>query len=328
MVNVSGKQRVLTTAATLGLLLGIVGCGAGATGSPTTAGSSSATATGSVTGSAPGAGSASASASAASAAQQAAFAQLESQFSATIGVYAIDTGTGQTVTYQADTRFAYCSTMKAFAAEVLLQRDTDSQLQQTVHYSTSDLVDYSPVTSLHVTTGMTLNAIMTAAIEVSDNTAYNLMLQQIGGPTALQTALRNLGDKTTNVNRTEPTVNSATPGDPRDTTTPRAIAADLRAAVLGTDLTPARRTQLTAWLVGNTTGGPYIRAVVPADWKVADRTGNGDYGTRNDIAVLWPAGGGAPIVLAVLSHRGTAAAPSADALIADATKIVIAALGH
>jgi beta-lactamase class A len=261
------------------------------------------------------------------AAGQAAFARLESQFHATLGVYALDTGTGRTVTYRPDTRFAFCSTAKAFAAAALLKQDTDAQLKQTLHYTSADLVDYSPVTSQHVATGMTLQSVMTAAIEVSDNTAFNLMLQQIGGPSALQNVLRGIGDATSNVDRTEPTVNSATPGDTRDTTTPRAFAADLRAYVLGDELSDARRAQLTSWLEANTTGGPYIRASVPAGWKVGDKTGNGDYGTRNDIAVLWPSGGGAPIVLAVLSHRGTADASSDDALIADATALVLENLG-
>jgi beta-lactamase class A len=242
-------------------------------------------------------------------------------------VYAIDTGTGQSVAYNADTRFAFCSTAKAFAAAALLKKDSDAQLQQTVHYTSADLVDYSPVTSQHVATGMSLTSVMTAAIEVSDNTAFNLMLQQIGGPATLQGVLRGIGDDTTNMDRTEPTVNSATPGDTRDTTTPRAFTTDLRAYVLGDELSTARRAQLTGWLVANTTGGPYIRAAVPTGWKVGDKTGNGDYGTRNDIAVLWPSGGGAPIVLAVLSHRGTADASSDDALIAEATKIVLKGMG-
>ena len=255
-----------------------------------------------------------------------AFAQLQSRYHAQLGVYAVDTGTGRTVTFQADQRFAFCSTIKALAAGELLRRETDAQLAQTVTYSASDLVDYSPATSQHVTGGMSLTAVMTAAIEVSDNTALNLMLAQLGGPAALQNALRALGDTTTDVERTEPTVNSAVPGDVRDTATPRALAEDLRAFVLGDTLTPQRRALLTSWLKANTTGGPYIRAAVPAGWSVGDKTGNGDYGTRNDIAVLWPPQG-APIVIAVLSHRGSADADSADGLIADATKLALQQLG-
>jgi beta-lactamase class A len=257
----------------------------------------------------------------------AAFAKLETQFHAQLGVYAINTGTGRSVAYQADERFAFCSTIKAFAASVLLQRDTDQQFGKVISYSKSDLVDYSPVTSQHVGTGMTLTAILAAALDISDNTALNLMLNQIGGPAALQSALRGLGDTTTNVDRPEPGVNSATPGDTRDTSTARALATDLRTFVLGDALTASRRAQLVSWLQANTTGGPYIRAAVLAGWKVGDKTGNGDYGTRNDIAVFWPPTG-APIVIAVLSNRGTNPnASSADALLADATKIALQSVG-
>jgi beta-lactamase class A len=257
----------------------------------------------------------------------AAFAALESQFHANLGLYAIDTGTGRTVAYHADSRFAFCSTLKAFAASVLLQRDTDQQLNQVIKYTKADLLSYAPITEQHVSTGMPLNAIMAAAVDYSDNTAANLMLQQIGGPSALQAALRAEGDSTTNVDRTEPTVNTATRGDTRDTTTPRAWVTDLRTFALGGALTPTRRAQLVAWLQANTTGGPYIRAAVPSGWKVGDKTGNGDYGARNDIAVIWPPNDAAPLVIAVLTNRGdTENATSNDALIADASKVALQAL--
>ncbi|MEY9906017.1 beta-lactamase class A [Catenulispora sp. MAP12-49] len=281
--------------------------------------------------SAPAAATASASASATTApsssgSDSAAFADLESRYHAQLGLYALDTGSGRSVAFQADNRFAFCSTVKALAAAEILHRDSDAQLAQTITYSVSDLVDYSPVTGQHVNGGMTLTAVMTAAIEVSDNTALNLMFNQLGGPAGLQSALRALNDPTTSADRTEPTVNSAVPGDVRDTSTPRALAEDLRAYVLGDTLTPQRRTLLTSWLTANTTGGPYIRAGVPAGWTVGDKTGNGDYGTRNDIAVLWPPHR-APIVIAVLSDRDGKDATSADALIADATKLALRQLG-
>lgn len=258
----------------------------------------------------------------------AALARIERQYHANLGVYALDTGTGRTIAYNADERFAFASTIKALAAAVLLKRDTDAQLDTVIRYSESDLVDYSPVTSEHVATGMTLRDIMIAALEVSDNTAQNLMLSRLGGPSGLQAALRAMGDATTDADRTEPTVNSATPGDIRDTSTPRAMGTDLRAFVLGHALSPDRRRLLTSWLVANTTGGPYIRAGVPAGWTVGDKTGNAYYGTRNDIAIVWPSGGGAPMVVSILTNRGPADqnAASNDALIADATKAAIAAL--
>lgn len=256
-----------------------------------------------------------------------AFAQLGRRFHARLGVYVLDTGTGRTVTYHAGERFAYCSTFKALATGILLKRDTTAQLDQVIHYSAADLVDYSPITSLHVRTGMTLRAVMAAALEYSDNTAANLLLDQLGGPGRFQAALRGLGDTATDADRTEPTLNDATPGDSRDTSTARALGADLRLMTLGHALPGSGRQLLTGWLLANTTGGPYIRAGVPSGWKVADKTGNGGWGTRNDIAVAWPPGG-APVVIAVLSDRGSANATSDDALIADATKAALAALGR
>ena len=254
-------------------------------------------------------------------------ADLEAGFHAELGVYALDTGTGRAVAFNADERFAYCSTFKALATGVLLKRDTNAQLSAVIHYTSGDLVEYSPVTGQHVSTGMTLRAIMTAALEYSDNTAANLLLAQLGGPHQLQDALRDLGDATTNADRDEPTLNSAAPGDVRDTSTARALGGDLRDFVLGNELSPSRRQLLTGWLLANTTGGPYIRAGVPHGWKVADKTGNGDWGTRDDIAIAWPPGG-APVVIAVLSRRMSADATSDDSLIADATKAAITALGN
>ena len=254
------------------------------------------------------------------------FAGLERRFHARLGVYALDTGTGDAVAYNADERFAYCSTYKALATGILLQRDTSAQLDEVVRYTAGDLVEWSPVTSRHVRTGMTLRAVMAAALDYSDNTAANLLLNQLGGPRGLGQALRRLGDDTTNTDRTEPTLNDVFPGDTRDTTTPRAIGTDLRRLVLGNALPTGRRQLLTGWMLANTTGGPYIRAGVPHGWRVADKTGNGEWGARNDIAVAWPPGGGAPVVIAILSHRESINATSDDALISDATTAALSEL--
>ncbi|WP_327706475.1 class A beta-lactamase [Streptomyces decoyicus] len=254
-----------------------------------------------------------------------ALAQVERRFHARLGVYMLDTGTGRTVTYRAGERFAHASTFKALAAGVVLKRSTDAELNRVIHYSASDLEDYAPITKRHVGKGMTLRDLVKAALQYSDNTAANLLLDQLGGPAGLQKALRGTGDTTTRVNRTEPALNEAKPGDTRDTSTPRALGTDLRGFVLGDVLPEGRRQLLTSWLRGNTTGGPYIRAGVPSGWKVGDKTGNGGYGTRNDIAIVWPTSG-APIVVAVLSDRGSKDAASDDALIKDATKAGLAAL--
>jgi len=237
----------------------------------------------------------------------------------------MDTGTGQTIAYRADERFAYASTFKVLAAGVLLRRESDTDLDRLVTYRAADLQDHSPVTAKHVTTGMTLRDLIAAALQYSDDTAANLLLNQLGGPRGLQRALRALGDTTTHADRSEPSLNEAIPGDVRDTSTPRALGTDLQRFLLSDLLTAGRRQLLTNWLIGNTTGGGYIRAGVPAGWAVGDKTGNGAYGTRNDIAIAWP-NNGSPVVIAIESDRRSAQASSDDALIAEATKAAITAL--
>ncbi|MGW1176130.1 class A beta-lactamase [Kitasatospora sp. NPDC002543] len=260
-------------------------------------------------------------------AASAAFAELEQRFGARLGVYAVDTGSGREVVHRTDERFAFASTIKSLAAGALLRKASDADLDKVVPYRQEDVLAWAPITSQHVATGMKLRDLAAASIQYSDNTAANLVFAELGGPAAVQQSLRDLGDSTTSVDRTEPTLNEATPGDTRDTSTPRVLAADLRRYVLGDVLPEGPRGLLTDWLVGNTTGGPYIRAGVPADWRIGDKTGNAGYGTRNDVAVAWPSGGRGPIVIVVLTDRGKADATSDDALIAQATKTVVSALG-
>ncbi|MET8318887.1 class A beta-lactamase [Micromonospora sp. NPDC005189] len=251
------------------------------------------------------------------------FRKLEKRFDARLGVYAIDTGTGRTVRYRADERFAYASTIKALAAAEVLDETTDAELDRVVRYTADDLVTYSPITEQHVAEGMTLRAIADAAVRYSDNTAANLMVRHLGGPQKFEKELREIGDKVTDPARYETELNEARPGDRRDTSTPQAMAGSLRAYAVGDALEPSDRDILNGWLRGNTTGGALIRAGVPAGWVVGDKTGSGGYGTRNDIAVIWPPDR-APIVLAVLSSRDEKDADYDDALIAEATKVVLA----
>jgi beta-lactamase class A len=251
--------------------------------------------------------------------------RLEERFDARLGVYAIDTGTGRSVAYRPDERFAYASTFKALAAAAVLDDTTDAELDRVVRYSADDLVTYSPITEQHVGEGMTLRAIADAAVRYSDNTAGNLLLRHLGGPQRFEKELRQIGDRVTDAARYETALNEARPGDRRDTSTPRALAHDLRAYAVADALEPADRDVLIGWLRGNTTGGQLIRAGVPDGWVVGDKTGAGGYGTRNDIAVIWPPDR-APIVLAVLSSRDEQDASYDDALIAEATEAVITAL--
>ncbi|MDI5961224.1 class A beta-lactamase [Streptomyces sp. SL13] len=254
-----------------------------------------------------------------------AFAGLETEYHAKLGVWALDTGDNRTVTWHSTTRIAYASTYKALAAAALLRNDSTAQLDRTVTYTSADLQSYAPITKQHVKTGMTVRALCDAAIRYSDNTAGNLLLRRLGGPAGLQSALRAIGDTTTHVDRYEPDLNDAVPGDVRDTSTPSALGEDLRQYAVATALPGDRRTELDQWLRGDTVGATLVRAGVPSGWTVGDKSGAGDYGTRNDIAVVWPPHR-APLIVVVMSTRTGSKDTYNDALIAKAAKVAVGAL--
>ena len=249
------------------------------------------------------------------------FARIEAKAGARLGVALLDTRDGSATGYRQDERFAMCSTFKALAAGAVLARVDagNEQLDRRIRYDAKHLVTYSPVTEKHVATGMTLAELCEAAITLSDNTAGNLLLAAIGGPAGLTAFARTLGDAVTRLDRIETELNEATPGDPRDTTTPAAMAADLRALVLGDALSAKSRAQLKAWLIDSKTGGTRIRAGVPAGWIVGDKTGAGDHGTNNDVAILWPPGR-APLVLCVYLTETSASFEARNAAIATVAK--------
>jgi len=162
--------------------------------------------------------------------------------------------------------------------------------------------------------GMTISELVSAAIQYSDNTAANLLLQTVGGPAAFTAYLRQLGDRITRLDRVEPDLNSAIRGDARDTTTPNAMVANLRVVLLGDHLGRAAREQLIAWLVGNTTGAEKLRAGLPATWRVGDKTGMGAHGATNDVAITWPINRGPVLVAAYLVDTEAGVAGRNDAL--------------
>ncbi|MFI6997109.1 class A beta-lactamase [Nocardia sp. NPDC050175] len=252
-------------------------------------------------------------------------AALEKQYAAQIGLFAVDTGSGKTLAAGGDARFPFLSTFKGLAAAALLKAhplDT-GYFDRVIHFTPADLLSYSPVTSTKVAEGMTPAQLADAAITKSDNTAGNLLLRELGGPQALTDFLRTLGDQVSHLDRWEPDLNTAIPGDERDTTTPAALAADYRAVVLGDALGAPERDRLTGWLKANTTGDKRIRAGVPAGWTTGDKTGTGDYGCANDVAVTWPDGARAPLVIAVQSRKPAKDAEPSNDLVADVTKVVV-----
>ncbi|MER6999330.1 class A beta-lactamase [Streptomyces sp. NPDC000410] len=254
------------------------------------------------------------------------FTELERKFDARLGVYAVDTGTGREVAYNDGERFAYASTFKALAAGAVLRKYSLSGMDRVITYSRDDLVAHSPVTEQHVGTGMSLGALCDAAVRLGDNTAGNLLFDQLGGPRGLDAALEELGDDVTRMERRETQLNEWSPGSTRDTSTPRALATDLRAYVLGDVLGEGERAQLTKWLRSSTTGTELIKAGMPKDSVVGDRTGAGStYGIRNDIAVVWPRDG-APVVVAIMSNGTKEDAEHNNRLVAEAASVVAEAL--
>jgi beta-lactamase class A len=251
-------------------------------------------------------------------------AAIEARVGSRIGVAALDTSNRKRLDYRADERFAMCSTFKFLAAAAVMKRvdEKKDKLERFVPYGAKEIQEYAPVTKEHLKDGgMTLGALCAAAIEQSDNTAGNLLLNAIGGPAGLTNFARTLGDRMTRLDRIEPELNSAIPGDERDTTTPAAICSDMQRLLLGDALSETSRRQLEDWLQRNETGGPMIRAGVPKNWIIGDKTGRGSNGATNDIAIMRPPGR-APILLAIYSVGSTATPDDRAAAIAEVTKIV------
>ncbi|WP_329403635.1 class A beta-lactamase [Streptomyces virginiae] len=252
---------------------------------------------------------------------------LEREYGARLGVYALDTASGRTVVHRADELFPMCSVFKTLAAAAVL-RDLDhdgAHLAKRIHYTLQDVTDAGggSITEKpeNITSGLTVAELCSAAIAQSDNAAGNLLLRELGGPTAVTRFCRSLGDRTTRLDRWEPELNSAEPSRVTDTTSPRAIGRTYARLALGDALDSGDRERLNRWLLSNTTSGDRLRAGLPKDWAVADKTGAGSYGTNNNVGIAWPPGR-PPMVLAILSTMPEATAPRDNTLIARTAKLL------
>lgn len=231
-------------------------------------------------------------------------AALEDKIGGRVGLMALDTGDGRELSHRADERFAMCSTFKwLLAADVLAHVDRgELELGQMVDYTAGDLLEYAPVARENLAAGsLSVETLCAAAVSVSDNTAANLLLGLVGGPRGLTTFLRNCGDTVTRLDRNEPGLNSNIAGDPRDTTTPRAMAGTMRKILTGDVLDAASRARLLQWLKDTSTGYKRLRAGLPSDWVVGDKTGTGVNGAANDVAIAWPPGRSPVLIAAYLS---------------------------
>jgi len=221
------------------------------------------------------------------------------------------------------------STFKLPLAAAVLERCDRGvlRLDQQVPYGASDLVPHAPETQKNLARGfMTIQELCAAIVTVSDNPAANLLLKQLGGPAELTRFLRSLGDDTTRLDRIEPDLNTNTPGDPRDTTTPRAMVETMQHVLLGSTLSPASREKLIGWLVEAQTGMKRIRAGLPSTWRAGDKTGTGANGAVNDIAIAWPKRS-APILIAIYMSESSESVDALSAAHAEVAGLVARALG-
>lgn len=244
-----------------------------------------------------------------------------------LGVAAFDTGTGRRIECRADERFPMCSTFKFLLTAAILTRvdENRDKLDRVIPYGQADLLEYAPITKTHVQEGgMTVAGLCAAAIEYSDNTAANLLLNVLGGPGEVTAYARSLGDSVTRLDRNEPTLNTAIPGDVRDTTTPTAMLEDMKKIVVGKQaLSEASRKLLIEWMVANTTGQQRLRTGLPSSWRVADKTGTGENGSSNDIGMAWPPNR-EPILMTAYFVGSKASYENREAALANVGRIVAA----
>ena len=250
--------------------------------------------------------------------------RLEQASGGRLGVAIVDLESGRRTSHRGDERFPMCSTFKLLAVAAVLARVDlrTERLDRPVPFSKADLLEYAPVTTARVNEGsMTLGDLCEAAITLSDNTAANLILKTLGGPGAVTAYARSLGDSATRLDRVEPELNEARPGDPRDTTTPASMVRNLQRLLLENALTHRTRATLTTWLVGNQTGAARLRAGLPGGWRVGDKTGTGNEGTTNDVGILWPPRR-RPVLVAAYLTESPAPARVREGTLADVARLI------
>jgi beta-lactamase class A len=234
-------------------------------------------------------------------------AAIRSRIGGRLGVYVLNTHTGRQFGIDDEGRFAMASTFKWLLAAAILAKVERGELrfEQRVAFTEKDMLPHAPVTSKHLQQGsLTLRELCAAVVEVSDNPAANLLLRLIEGPEGLTKFVRASGDGITRLDRTEIALNSNLPGDLRDTTTPRAMVGSMEQVLLGTVLSEPSRQMLIQWMINSSTGLQRIRAGLPAEWKVGDKTGTGANGAVNNLAVVWPPGR-KPVLIAVYMSEST-----------------------
>jgi len=240
-------------------------------------------------------------------------AALEAASGGRLGLYLAHPTRGEVMAHRARESFPTASTIKfALSAAVLAQADDGAlSLDDRIPVREQDVRPGAPVSGRHVGKDITVRDLCRGSMVWSDNPAVNLLLPLVGGEAGLEAFLRLHGDADSVPRRI---------AEGASTTTPQAMAHNLRRFVLEDALSRPSRLQLADWLIENRTGDARIRAGMPQGWRVGDKTG-GMQGVSNDIAILWPLGGGEPWVLTVYLRDSSLDAAGRDAVLRRATEL-------
>ncbi|VXB14739.1 class A beta-lactamase [Brevundimonas sp. G8] len=247
-----------------------------------------------------------------------------------LGVAALDVGSQRRVSWRGQERFAFCSTFKAFLAVATLERvqREEEQLDRAVAVTRADMIPHAPVTEKAIGRTLTIRELMQAAVEVSDNPAANILIREMGGIAVWRSWWPTFGDTTTVISRLEPDLNTALPNDPRDTCLPDQTIANIRELAFSDRLTPAHDQLISGWMIASPTGANRIKAGAPEGWTVAHKTGTGANGATNDIGMLTPLSGSPVLLAAYFTGAPEATDDQRDAVIAEATRRALKALGR
>jgi beta-lactamase class A len=241
-----------------------------------------------------------------------------------IGLYIENFRTGTKIAWRAHERFVMCSTFKAsLAACVLASVDRARiRLDELIPYGPDDLLEYAPAAKQNLAKGaMSVTDMCEAAVELSDNTCANALLARVGGPAALTAFWRSIGDGVSRLDHNEPELNRSPPGDPHDTTTPAAMAGNLRSLILGKVLSRDSRERLTGWMQACKTGDNRLRAGLPKGWRIGDKTGNNGKDAAGDIAVTWSMRG-EPVLICAFTQRGSPTPRQVETVFAEIGRFV------
>ncbi|UXV29502.1 BlaZ-like penicillin-hydrolyzing class A beta-lactamase [Mammaliicoccus sciuri] len=250
--------------------------------------------------------------------------KVEDKYDANVGVYALNTATDEEITFNEDKRFAYASTFKAVSSAMLLEKTPHNELNKKVHVSKEDIVPYSPVLEKFINKDITIKKLIEATMLYSDNTANNMIIEELGGYKEVNKRLKSLDDKTTKPSRMEPELNNYDPKNNRDTSTPKAFGKTLNKLINDGRLSKENKAFLIDLMINNKSGDTLIKKGAPKNFKVADKSGQAiTYASRNDVAFVYPKGESKPIVLVIFTNKEVKTDKPNDKVVSETAKVVL-----